>query len=367
MADWPQYRGPSRSGISPETFSGRFAGGGPRRLWEAQVGVGYAGVAVKGGRAFTTGNVNNTDVVSCLNAANGRVLWQARFPCGAGDIPGTRATPTIHAGNVYGLTREGLAYCLSAVNGRVVWQQQVGQRTGAPIPKWGFSGSPLISGRLVFYNIGGSGAALDKLSGRIVWHSGNGLAGYASPTPFAGGVAIFAGKELVAVQAATGRRLWAYPWETSHDVNAADPIFWGSTVFISSNYGRGGALLRISGGQVSPVWENRSMKNHFNTSVLLGGYLYGNSENTLMCLDARTGAEKWGSRGIDKGGLLAVNGKLLVLTGRGELLSVAVNPNAYTELGRAQVLNGTCWTAPSLSAGVVYCRSHEGTLVALKL
>jgi outer membrane protein assembly factor BamB len=367
MAEWPQYRGPSRSGISPERFAGRFPAGGPRRLWTAQVGVGFAGAAVKGGRVFTTGNVNNTDVVTCLKAVNGQILWQYRYPCGAGDYPGTRATPTIHAGNVYIFSREGLALCLNALTGRVVWQQHIAQKTGAPVPKWGLCGSPLISGRLVFYNIGGNGAALDKTNGRIVWHSGSGTAGYASPTPFPGGVAIFAGKELVAVQAATGRRLWQHPWETGYDVNAADPIFWGSTVFISSNYGRGGALLRIAGGRVTPVWENRSMKNHFNTSVLLGGYLYGNSENTLLCMDARTGAEKWQSKGIDKGGLLAVNGKLLVLAGRGELISVAATPNAYTELGRAQVLQGTCWTPPSLSSGVLYCRSQEGTLVALKL
>lgn len=367
MSDWPQYRGPSRSGSSPETFSGRFPAGGPRRLWAVQVGVGYAGAAVKGGKVYTAGNFNNTDVVSCLNAANGKVVWQYKYPCSAGDMPGTRATPTVHAGNVYVFSREGQAFCLNATTGRLVWQQHIGQRTGAPIPRWGFSGSPLISGNLAFYNIGGNGAALDKTNGRIVWHSGRGVSGYASPVPFPGGVAIFAGTELVAVQAGTGRRLWQYPWQTSYDVNAADPIFWGSTVFISSNYGRGGALLRIAGNRASLVWENRSMKNHFNTSVLLGGFLYGNSENTLLCMDARTGAEKWSSRGIDKGGLLAVNGKLLVLTGRGELLSVSATPNAYSELGRAKILDGTCWTAPSLSNGVLYGRNQEGTLAALKI
>jgi outer membrane protein assembly factor BamB len=367
MADWPQYRGPSRSGISPEKFSGRFAPGGPRRIWSAQVGVGYSGVSVKGGRAFTMGNVNNADLVTCLKTVNGQVLWQARYPCQAGDIPGTRVTPTVHAGNVYVLSREGLALCINAVTGKIVWQTQLAQKTGATQPKWGFSGSPLISGRLVFYNVGGAGAALDKTNGRIVWHSGNGLAGYASPVPFAGGIAVFAGTELVGVQAATGRRLWAYPWQTNYNVNAADPIFWGSTVFISSNYGRGGALLKVSGNQITSLWENRSMKNHFNTSVLAGGHLYGNSENSLVCLDARTGAEKWQTKGIGKGGLLAVNGKLLVLTERGELLSVLATPSAYTELGRASVIQGTCWTAPSLAAGVLYCRSHEGTLSALKL
>ena len=366
MADWPQYRGPRRSGISPERFSGRFPVGGPRRLWTAQVGVGYSGVSVKGSRVFTMGNASEQDVVTCLSTA-GKVLWQTRYPCPAGDQPGTRITPTIHAGNVYVMSRQGLAVCLSAMTGKILWKTEIARQTGAREPKWGFAGSPLISGRLVFFNVGGSGAALDKTNGRIVWHSGNGQAGYASPVPFPGGVAIFAGTELVAVQAATGRRLWAHPWQTGYDVNAADPIFWGSTVFISSNYSHGGALLRIAGNRVGVVWENRSMKNHFNPCVLLGGSLYGNSENTLMCLDARTGAERWQLRGIGKGGLIAADGKLLVLTERGELLSARATPAAYQELGRATILDGVCWTAPALSNGILYARNHSGTLVAVKL
>ena len=109
------------------------------------------------------------------------------------------------------------------------------------------------------------------------------------------------------------------------------------------------------------------MKNHFNPCVLLGGFLYGNSENTLMCLDARTGAERWQLRGIGKGGLIAADGKLLVLTERGELLSARATPAAYQELGRAQILDGVCWTAPTLANGILYARNHSGTLVAVKL
>ncbi|MDX1934423.1 MAG: PQQ-binding-like beta-propeller repeat protein [Capsulimonadales bacterium] len=370
--DWPQWRGPNRDGISPETgLPSSFPTGGPKRLWSVNVGAGFSSVSVANGRLFTMGNDANQDIVSCLDPLTGRAFWQYRYPCGSGDYEGPRATPTVSGNNVYTLSREGLALCLNVRTGKVVWQRNIARETGAESPQWGFAGSPLLEGNLVIYNVGGGGTAVDRNTGRIVWRSGAGRAGYASPVAFVSGgrraVAIFAGKGLVAVDPATGRQLWQYPWDTSYDVNAADPIFSGDNVFISSNYGKGGALLRIAGGRPTPVWENRSMKNHFNSSVLTKGALFGNDENTLRCVDFATGAERWSMRGIGKGGLIVADGKLLVLTERGELVLLNAEPGKMTELGRASVLRGTCWTHPVLANGLLYCRSHEGVLVCVEL
>jgi outer membrane protein assembly factor BamB len=287
----------------------------------------------------------------------------------------------VEANRVYTFSREGQAFCLNAASGARIWGKDLYRETGAPPPRWGFAGSPLVQGKLVIYNIGGAGAALDKVSGRLVWKSSAGTAGYASPVAYTvggqRGVAIFTGTALVGVDPVSGRVLWQYPWQTVYEVNAADPIFAGDTVFISSNYNRGGALLRLGRGGGAQrgagprgptvVWENRNMRNHFNSCVLLGGYLYGNDQNTLKCLDLRTGAQRWQQRGMGKGGLIAVNGHLLVLTERGTLALSRANPVQYTELAHASVLRGTCWTHPVLANGLVYCRSHEGELICLDL
>jgi outer membrane protein assembly factor BamB len=371
--DWPQWRGPRRDGISSETgWLTRWPAGGPRRLWTVQVGEGFSSVAVKGGRVYTMGNAGDRDTVYCLATGTGRVLWRYSYPCPAGDQSGTRATPTVEGDRVFTFSREGQAFCLKASSGAVLWGKDLRRETGAAPPRWGFASSPLLYGKLVIYNVGSAGVGLDKVSGRLVWKSGAGIAGYASPVAYTvggqRGVAIFTGTALVGVDPASGRLLWQYPWQTDYEVNAADPLFSGDTVFISSNYGRGGALLRLGrGGRPTAIWENRNMRNHFNSCVLLGGYLYGNDQNTLKCIDLRTGAERWRWRGMGKGGLIAAGGHLLVLTERGTLALSRAGPRQYTELAHAAVLRGTCWTHPVIANGLVYCRSHEGELVCLDL
>jgi outer membrane protein assembly factor BamB len=376
-ADWPQWRGPRRDGISSETgWLTRWPGLGPKRLWTAQVGEGFSSVAVTGGRLYTMGNASGRDTVYCLAAGTGRPVWKYSYSCPAGDHTGPRATPTVDGNRVYTLSREGQAFCLNASSGLLLWGKDLRRETGAETPRWGFASSPLVTGKLVIFNVGTAGTALDKVTGRPVWKSGAGIAGYASPVAYSAaghrGVAIFTATGIAGVDPASGRRLWHHPWQTSYDVNAADPVFAGDTVFISSNYNRGCALLRLipSGGAdrtVRPqvVWENRNMRNHFNSCVLLGGYLYGNDENTLKCLDVKTGAERWRRRGMGKGGLIAADGHLIVLTERGTLVLSQANPASYTELAHASVMRGTCWTHPVLANGLIYCRSHEGELICL--
>ena len=369
-ADWHQWRGPQRNGISSETgWTSRWSGVGPRIVWRAQVGQGFSSVAVKSGRVYTMGNANGKDTVYCLNAANGKVVWSYSYSCSEGQYPGPRATPTVDGDKVYTLSREGHAFCLNASTGRVVWSADLQRQTGARPPQWGFASSPLIEGNLVIYNVGTAGIALDKNSGRVVWKSGAGTSGYASPVAFnvgnQRGVAIFSAKALIAVNPTNGRVLWQYPWETRFDVNAADPIFTGEYVFISSNYNRGCALLKISGGRPQVVWENRNMRNHANSCVLIGGYLYGNDEGRLACIELRTGAERWRQGGMGKGGLIAANGNLICMTERGVLVIVKAAPDRYTEQASVQAMRGTCWTHPVLANGFIYCRSHEGELVCL--
>jgi outer membrane protein assembly factor BamB len=374
--DWYRYRGPDLNGISQETgWSTRWPAAGPKELWRAKVGVGFTSIAVADGRAYTMGNQNDRDTVYCFDAATGREIWKHTYDCKLDPKyyeGGPGGTPTVDGDRVYTLSKFGHLFSLNAENGQVVWTRPLVEELDVKVPTWGFSTSVLVDGDVLFLNVGSHGLALDKATGKTRWLSGTSEAGYATPVPFTIGgqkaLAIFAARSLVAVDPANGNELWSHPWRTSYDVNAADPIIHGDSIFISSGYNRGAALLRIDGGKPQVVWENRSMRNQHNNSVLLDGALYGfdgDSNSDLKSVDLKTGKVNWSERGLGKGSLMAADGKLIILSERGELVIADADPTAFRPLVRAQVLGGRCWTQPVLSHGRIYCRNAAGDLVCV--
>lgn len=373
-ADWPQWRGPDRNGISKET--GWLApGAAAKQVWKAEVGAGYSSVSVSDGKLYTMGNKDGQDSVLCLNATDGKELWRHSYPCKAGSYSGPRCTPTVENGKVYTLSREGLLLCFAAQDGAVKWERNLAATLHASAPNWGFAGSPLVQGDLVIVNVGDSGTALNKETGEPVWNSSGGGASYATPVPFAKAdkpaVALFVQKAVVGVEAASGKKLWEYPWSTSYDVNAPDPIVIGDKVFITSGYGRGAALLDVSGAQPKVEWENKNLASHFSSVVLFKDCLYGITGNAgggeLRCVELASGKVNWSNKETGFGSLIMADGKLIVLNEKGTLFVFELNPDGCGELWKGTVLGPTCWTPPVLCNGLIYCRNEKGTLVAVDL
>lgn len=375
-ADWPRWRGAAADGISSES------GWNPAALsstsavaWQVQVGEGFSSMAIAGGRLYTMGNDNGQDTVWCLDAASGKEVWKHSYACDKGSHAGPRATPAVDGARVFTLSREGHLLCLDAGKGAVVWQKNVVADFKAENLGWGLSGSALVVGDKLLVNAGKTGLCLDKNTGAPVWTGTPGKGGYATPVffelrgkPF---LAMFGQKSVSGVALADGAVAWSHPWETSYDVNAADPIFSDGKLFISSGYDRGCALLDVSGAAPVVVWENRSMRSHIQNCVLWKGCLYGVDGNTgggkLRCLDFATGQEKW-SEDTGFGTLILVDGKLLVLNEKGLLTIGEAKPTGFVRLAEGKVLGRkVCWTAPAFSGGKVYCRNQPGDLVCVDL
>jgi hypothetical protein len=203
----------------------------------------------------------------------------------------------------------------------------------------------------------------------VVWVSAKGPGAYATPVPLKVGsercLAILSRQSLVAVKAADGHEVWSYPWKTDYDVNAADPIVDGDKVFISSGYNHGGAVLKAAGQTPEKVWENKNLRNHFNSCVLWQGHLYGPDDSGLRCVAFETGGLKWSYGEFGKGSLMVADGKLVGLSEKGELIIAEPTPAEFKPIARAQVLQGKCWTTPLLSNGQIYCRNAVGDVVCL--
>ncbi|PYJ97620.1 MAG: hypothetical protein DME23_14595 [Verrucomicrobia bacterium] len=121
--DWPRWRGTDFNGISKETgWSASWPQEGPKQLWKANVGTGFSSIAVSNGRAYTLGNINDTETIYCLDANTGKVLWKHSYACSTDPNlyeGGPNATPTVDGNAVYTFSRKGHVFALDARSGNV--------------------------------------------------------------------------------------------------------------------------------------------------------------------------------------------------------------------------------------------------------
>ena len=228
---------------------------------------------------------------------------------------------------------------------------------------------------LLILNAGVSGIALDKYTGKKVWVSGPGSGGYAAPVLFdiRGNryAAFFGERALYGVELTTGKGAWFFPWRTSYDVNAADPLIAGDGIFISSNYNSGCAMLQIKDGKADLLWKNNKFDSHFSSFIYIDGYIYGNDgtawsdKGTFRCLAADTGKEMWAAD-LGFGSLIAVDNNLIMLNSKGDLIIAEATPDAYMEIARAKgIIARKCWTPPAFSNGRIFIRNDRGAIMCI--
>ncbi|MBN1798208.1 MAG: PQQ-binding-like beta-propeller repeat protein [Spirochaetales bacterium] len=373
--EWHQWRGTNRNSISTEKNWNPYSlQSAAKVLWQINIDKGYSGLAITGDRIYTMGNNGSKDTVYCLDKNTGRILWQYSYTCSGGQYPGPRATPTVDNDRVYTLSGKGNLYCFNALNGSVKWSKNLQSAFGVSLPTWYLAGSPLVVDNMLILNANVSGLAFNKFSGATIWASRPGTGGYASPVYFKSGgtrgVAIFGQKALYGVELATGNVLWSYPWITSNDVNAADPLVFGNKIFISSGYGKGCALLEYTSSSVRRMWQNTALASHFTSPVYFNGFIYGVHGNAgngrLRALDPVTGQIKL-EKTLGFGSFIIVDNKLIYVRENGTITIAAASPYQYSEIASTKILSSTHWTPPSFSNGRLYIRNALGQIVCVDL
>ncbi len=381
-SDWPQWRGPERSGVSKESaLLKQWPPAGPSRVWlSGSLGAGYGSVAVSGDQIFVQGARSGQSIVSVLSRVDGKGLWsKALGRAGSNDKgPGPRGTPTVDAERMYVLTESGDLACLVTKDGTLRWQRNILTDFGARNLQWLISESPLVDGNLVIVTPGGRAAgmvALDKMSGKTIWTSKelSDEAGYASAVVGnVQGVRIvmtLTSAAGVGVRASDGKLMWRYRPAANSTANVATPIFSDNKVFYASDYGTGGALLglRAETGEVKAqeIYFTREMQNHHGGVLLVNGYLYGFNNSILTCLEFATGKMMWRDRSVGKGSLSYADGHLYLL-GEDNVVGLAeASPAGYRERGRFTIHDEglPSWSHPVVSGGRLYIR-NQGTLAA---
>ena len=384
-ADWPQWRGPERTGISKETgLLKEWPAAGPRLAWQARdLGAGYSTPAVSGGRLFLISNrgVEN-ELVQALEAKTGARIWETRIgkigkPDQQPSYPGTRSTPTVEGNRVYVLGSDGDLASLDAASGKVVWQKNVRTEFGGKSGIWAYSESPLIDGDVLVCTPGGPEAtllAVNKRTGDVIWKAalpGGEEAADASPIVVqSGGIkqyVQFLQKGVVGVEAKTGKLLWRYDQTAQNSpANIPTPVARDGMIYTATNRGGAGLdRLKIEVGAITPepVYYDRQLPTSIGGSVLVGDYLYGTNNGGLMCVEFATGKVKWQERGIGASSVSYADGRLYLHGENGQVALVEPSPEGYREKGRItppeqpeRGAGGKAWTYPVIANGRLYIR-----------
>jgi outer membrane protein assembly factor BamB len=377
--DWPQFLGPARNGTCPGTnLAATWPKEGPPTLWKKEVGQGFSGPVVAGGKLIVFHRVDDKETIECLEASTGQRAWLFDYPTSYRDDfgfdEGPRATPAIANGHVYTYGAQGKLHCLDSTSGKKLWNVDAQKDFGARKGFFGIVCSPLIEGKLVLMNVGGSKAgivAFDADTGAVTWKTSPADASYSSPT-----VASIAGKRygffftregLTALEPASGKVLWEFPWRPGIDasVNAAAPLVMGDLIFISTSYGRGAVLLRFDEAKPAPVWSGDDMlSNHYATSAHHDGFLYGYHGRQehgcdLRCVELKTGKVMWSVDRFGAGTVTVAGDDLLLLTEKGELIKAPATPKEFKPGSRAQILGFEARAYPAIADGLFFARSRK--------
>ncbi len=409
---WPQFLGPSRDGKSSLQTDPSAWQEGLSLVWRTKIGSGYASPTVSDGRLFIFDRQKHLARLICYQAETGQPIWEFNYPSDYEDLygydSGPRVCPLVDQERVYVFGAEGVLHCLTVAEGKLIWSVDTIKQFGVVQNFFGTGSSPIVIDQLLIVQIGGSPpgmaqnilqvkgkllgngsgiVAFNKLTGQVVYQISDELASYASPvlTTIGSrewGFAFMRGG-LVGFDPLQGKVNFHFPWRSTkfESVNAASPViitdntFEAKLVFISESYQIGSAVLRVSGGGYSVVWQDlkerrdKSMLLHWNTPIHHGGYLYGCSGRhsqgaELRCVEAQTGKVMWSHPVDERMSLTAVGDHIIGLGEYGNLLLLRPNPTefelqAYHSLSETEGLKYPAWAAPIVAYGFLYLRGRD--------
>lgn len=401
--DWPQWRGPNRDGVSTETgLLKTWPTDGPKLVWEFdKAGLGYSSFSVVGDTLYTMGSVNeqngNEEFVLALDTATGKERWRTRIGTYFKNDPwggGPRSTPTVNGDVLYALGANGDLVCLNRSTGKAVWTKNFANDFNGKRGWWGYAESVLIDGEHLICTPGGPDGAmacLDKKTGEPVWRSADftdaseyvsiivaevgGVRQYMTATK--GGV--------YGIRAKDGQKLWSEKVAVNGIATIPTPIFYKDHVFMTSGYGAGCALLKLTpdgdGTKATKVYANKAITNHHGGAIRVGEFVYGHTEtggHKWVCLpflkaDKVDGPEPVSTFKFDKGSAVYADGALYCVAETWQkpapavVVKVTPSPDEWREDGRftlpkndaGRSRSGGVWAHPVVSHGKLYLRDQN--------
>jgi outer membrane protein assembly factor BamB len=382
--DWPQWRGPTRDGVSTETnLLDKWPEDGPPLAWKLTgLGQGLATPITYKGRLYIPGEKQGTVYLQCFDLATQKPIWRCAIPGDKGD-PG--ASPTIDGDALFGQAHDGTNYCVG-LDGQLRWTKSNTRDFGGGLmnPQYQFAQTPLVDGDRVVVNPGGKDAcvvALNRKDGSVIWKipasetGGNQpRAAFSSAVITEGGglkhYVFLVGDGLIGIRPKDGKVLWTF---NNHrgEANIPTPSVRGDYVFCCNSYGGGTVLLKLSPDGAEGVKAEKiyyrsgdDYQNLCGGSVVVGDYAYtgtGGYSANPHCYKLATGEIVWqhGQVGTGVAGLTYADGKLFFRAEGGQVSMIAATPQGYQLLGAFTYKAGGNYSHPVVSHGLLLTRQND--------
>ena len=386
-ADWPQWRGPNRDGLVTDVA---LPSAWPKALkeeWRVTVGLGHSSPVMSNGRLYVFARQGEDEVLLSLDAATGKEIWRSTqtvayemHQAAKGHGKGPKSTPVISGGSVCTFGISGIISCHDTRTGKLKWRREFSKLYPKTSPLFGTAMSPVIDNGLLIAHVGGhdKGAltAFDVETGTVKWSNEADGPAYASPiiVTLAGvrQVVTFMQKDVVGIDATTGKSLWKIPAKSQYDENAVTAVSYKDMV-VFSREGQGLTAIRIArdGAELVPkeVWNNKENQLYMNTPVLLGSTFYGFSarqKGQFFAIDAETGKTIWQSPGRmgENAALLNLGGKaILMLTNEANLIVQPAPSTGYAPAAQYSVATSPTWAHPLVFGRRILVKD-ESTLIS---
>jgi len=374
--DWSQWRGVDRDGkatgfTAPSEWPKQL-----KQQWQKNVGLGDASPSLAGDKLYVFTRQGEEEVILCLNAANGDEIWRDKYAAQAvtgpaSAHPGPRSTPTVLEGKVVTLGVTGVLSCLDAASGKVLWRKEEFTKAA---PQFFTAMSPIIVDGLCVAHLGGKDGgsiiAFDLEKGSQKWKWDGDGPSYSSPV-----LAEIDGvkqlvfqteKNLIGLSTADGKLLWQVPTPPQRRFyNSSTPIMNGKTVYYTGQ-GDGTKAINIEkkadGFAYKDLWSNQELGSGFNTPVLHNGFLYGlTAEGNLFCINAQNGKSAWKDekRSNNFGSIVDAGSVLFALPSTSELIVYKPNGEKYEELARFKVSDKPIYAHPIIAGNRIFTKDEN--------
>ena len=385
--EWTQWRGPGRDGFVAAKNAPAAWPESLKRSWRVELGEGYSSPVVAAGRVFVHTRRDPEEIVTGINLADGKVIWEQRYQAqfkknqyAVEMAKGPNATPLVIGDRLFTLGVTGILNAWDTATGKQLWTRDFSKSIDTSKLFCGTAASPLmVDGRLVVQigsDIhGGQILGLNPKTGATEWEWRGLGPGYASPVVIEAAaqqqIVTMTEGSIVGLDGKTGKELWTVAFPDEWHENISTPLWTGTHLIVSgTRQGTHAYALTQSGGkwQATESWKNPDVAMYMSSPVFGDGLIYGHSskkKGQFVAMDAKTGAVRWATEGREgeHASLLLTPQHVVFLTNGADLIVAKRGAPAFEVERRYEVAEAATFAMPVLLGSNILVRDATGLML----